>query len=1103
MKAGIYRTAYLLTTIGLGVTLTLFSNPAVALAGSADEDGQAAIAVHSEESVATIGDAGYPSIADAVKAVPENGSATTITLTDNVVMGSGDIVTIAEGKNVVLDMGGTADQPGFSITANEDFSGRPIMNYGTLSIRGFGTIDVSMANNGLGPIDNYGTLTIENGSFRGNLSANGANLWNRTGGTMTINGGRFDTNGTAIATQDGSNLTINGGYFESPWYPAVDNSGTAEINGGTFVNTSCSSCNRIRWGYTIRNGINSDGAYLCINNADVTGTQGGVAIVGGTADIYDGSFKTVDCKENHGAVYYALYVAGESYETSAKVYGGTFSSEKREAIHVGNNNAGGDGGECEDATLEVYGGTFSGGAGVDDKTAVMVDGQLGGLAIYGGTYSSDKCKGSSGEKYNLSSHVASGFELSGTDEGGFSANAPKGVAQIGNRVYPSLQTAIDSLGATAGKVTVIADTTESFRIDSDQTITLDLNGRTVTTTSVIVVEGDLTIVDGTATTDPQVSDDFESVTYESGTIKGESNVIQAQNGGTITLKSGTVHSTSGNGMNVLGNTDPDSDSVVSSINIEGGYVHSREYGIGVYGTVGMLNVSGGVIVADDNGAIAGNGTVSESNNQGGTDINVSGGMVIGHIVTSGYIAMGIYHPQAGTLDITGGTIYADGGAGIVMRAGKLNLSGDARVIATGDAKGCGGDSKYELPSAGIIYDVAAGYPGMDKGDNAIVVTDGMVSSASFESVHVIMAETPTENFTTDISGGTFSTSPLEYLASGHVVRVNSDGTYSPVERKNLPAGSYQVPAGQPEITSVDLWPGLSVIKNDDGTYTVVRPSVPSTPSEPAYAVTVEQSDGGKVTVSPSRVEEGDVVTVTATPDEGKLAWSVTVTDEDGNAVEVERGEKDGTWTFEMPKGDVTVAVRFVCDGKTDCSSSGLVDVEVGAWYHDVVDWAVETGAMTGHADGTGRFAPDAALTRAQLAAVLYRAAGEPSADVSGLSAYSDCDEGAWYAESVAWVTSEGLMTGYDDGTGRFAPDAELTREQLAAVYWRFAGEPAVDADLSAFPDGSETSTWATDPVEWAVSTGLLRGNDQTGELDPTGDLTRAQMAAVLYRLANE
>ena len=181
------------------------------------------------------------------------------------------------------------------------------------------------------------------------------------------------------------------------------------------------------------------------------------------------------------------------------------------------------------------------------------------------------------------------------------------------------------------------------------------------------------------------------------------------------------------------------------------------------------------------------------------------------------------------------------------------------------------------------------------------------------------------------------------------------------------------------------------------------------------------------------------------------------------------------------------------------------DALEGEWYSEAVRWAWLSGAMTGYDAGpsAGLFGTGDALTRAQLASALHKAAGEPEADPAGAAAFVDCSAGAWYAEAVAWAASQGLMTGYDDGTGRFGPEDELTREQLAAVFWRAAGEPAADADLSGFPDGGETSAWALAPVEWAVETGLLGGYDDTGELGPADPLERAQLAAVLMRLAQE
>lgn len=290
--------------------------------------------------------------------------------------------------------------------------------------------------------------------------------------------------------------------------------------------------------------------------------------------------------------------------------------------------------------------------------------------------------------------------------------------------------------------------------------------------------------------------------------------------------------------------------------------------------------------------------------------------------------------------------------------------------------------------------------------------------------------------------------------------------------------------------------------NDQG---IVSESVPSVtnppyipPAQTGERVEVEQPSGGKVSVSPSRADEGDVVTVTLTPDEGREAVSVTVTDEDGNVVEVEPGEKDGTWTFKMPDCAVTVTAETRCDGGDLCPSRGLADVVVGEWYHDAVDWAIDAGVMSGYGH-VAAFGPSDPISRAQLAQVLWNRAGRPDADASAVGQFPDCSADEFYAEAVAWCSEAGIMTGYEDGD--FGPSDEVTREQLATVLWRAAGSPEADADLSAYPDAADVSEFAEGAMAWAVEVGAVSGQGSDGTLDPVGTLERAQCAMVLYRLA--
>ncbi|MDM8274417.1 S-layer homology domain-containing protein [Enorma phocaeensis] len=341
-----------------------------------------------------------------------------------------------------------------------------------------------------------------------------------------------------------------------------------------------------------------------------------------------------------------------------------------------------------------------------------------------------------------------------------------------------------------------------------------------------------------------------------------------------------------------------------------------------------------------------------------------------------------------------------------------------------------------------------------------------------------------------------------YVPTG--ITISLDGV--PVTGSRIGVTMEQAPGLFAKAADTVASSALSSFTSDNGSYYVTEQQdglalTPVPVSRPTYPPEIEiPGGGGSVSIDPERPHAGDEVTITPEPDEGKVVDSVTVTDKDGELVEV-TDNGDGTWSFTQPSGKVTITVTFACDGGELCPSAHLVDVDQDLWYHEAIDWAVESGLMSGYADGSNTFGPDDTLTRAQLAQILYNQAGKPEADPARVAVFSDCSAVSWYAEAVAWAASQGLMTGYDDGTGRFGPEDELTREQLAAVFWRIAGEPEADADLSVFPDGDSTSAWALEPVEWAVETGLLKGYDDTGELDPLGDLTRAQAATVFFRLA--
>ena len=168
------------------------------------------------------------------------------------------------------------------------------------------------------------------------------------------------------------------------------------------------------------------------------------------------------------------------------------------------------------------------------------------------------------------------------------------------------------------------------------------------------------------------------------------------------------------------------------------------------------------------------------------------------------------------------------------------------------------------------------------------------------------------------------------------------------------------------------------------------------------------------------------------------------------------------------------------------------DVPAGAWYEEAAAYCREKGLLLGAGDG--KFSPEAAVTRAMLATVLHRLAGSPT--VSGASGFSDVSAEAWYAGAVGWAGRNGLMTGY--GGGRFGPEDPVTREQLAAVFWRRAGSPA--AESANWTDSGEISPYAAGAADWAGTVKLMAGPGG-GRFDPAGVLTRAQLAQVLANCA--
>lgn len=292
------------------------------------------------------------------KAVEGANSGATVRLGSDLVIDTADgIVTVPDGVELTLDLNGK------SITVGKQFSGRPIVNNGSLTVTGKGTIDSSASevsgssgetSGGYGAINNFGDLKIENGTYRGHLYSNGSAIANRSGGTVVIEDGYFYST-CAFFNFEGASATINGGHFD-----------------GGLSNPNIDTNNPIRggWCYTIRN--NGD---LVIYDAEVTGGQGAISIDSGTLEVHGGRFEPRD--------FYGLYVSNDGSGTDpkpamVKVTGGEFKGGSVSGGH--SVLLGSDVNNPVNSVLEIQDGTFHG------TVHAQANAEVNAIIIIGGKF---------------------------------------------------------------------------------------------------------------------------------------------------------------------------------------------------------------------------------------------------------------------------------------------------------------------------------------------------------------------------------------------------------------------------------------------------------------------------------------------------------------------------------------------------------------------------------------------------------------------------------------------------------------------------------------------------------------------------------------------
>ena len=721
----------------------------------------------------------------------------------------------------------------------------------------------------------------------------------------------------------------------------------------------------------------------------------------------------------------------------------------------------------ESASAASYGICASGAVTIEDGTLNAASGKAGGNSC--GIYTSNSVIIEDG-----SLNAASG------EAGGNSCG-----------IYASNSVTIEdgTVNATGGNAV-----RESYGIYASS---FTINGGTVVATGGeaanrysmgVRADGGITINDGVVTATGGTAGEFSYGMYTGGTITINGGIITAESsyaGLSYGIRCGTCLITDGTVTATSGKTYQDCIGIYAKYNItiKGGAVTAMAgesvgegaYNFGIRSHNGSITIEGGTVTATGGTA---HGTVN----------NMSSGLFA----------------KAGSITVSGGTVTATGGES--TRNGDENsaystgfFARDAVTVSGGTVTATGG-TVTGTAGAGGSYGIFV----ESKDTSTVTINGNSVVRANMTGEEGVDGKT--------ISGKTIERENGIVFENGEgtvygTVTLQEDLTVGADESLTIPHGAtLTIPDGTTLTNSgtitndgtIDNQGALTIRPGGGlaGSGTVTGNSVewPYTPppANPNYRIDVTTTEGGTVTKDPAAAKAGETVTLTPAPEEGYEVGDVTVTDRFGDTVEVTENA-DGTYTFTLPNGQVSVNVTFV---EVQTEPLPFTDVSETDWFHDAVQYVYDNGLMGGVGDN--RFAPNNPTTRAQLVTILYRLEGEPA--VTGQSGFTDVEPDTWYTNAVAWAAANGIVNGVSET--QFAPGNNITREQLATILFRYAEAKGYDvsaaADLSGFPDAGDIQSYATQALSWAVAEGLLQGfEDDT--LRPQGNATRAQIATILMR----
>ena len=874
-------------------------------------------------------------------------------------------------------------------------------------------------------VENGATLTITGNGIVDNVSHGKGAIFNS--GEVTLNGGTFKRS----AEKGTYSPNGNGG---NSWY-TIANYGTMEINTGVTVENAggyssmirnggdaTADCNLTIEGGNFTGGINTvkndSFGVLTINGGNFSNTAQYVIMNWNKAEITAGTFRTL------GTASAVLFTSADGDDANTI---GKLSISGGEFKHAS---------DTQEMIVDHY-----------DET------NKGNAVVTGGKFDADI------SKYISTDYVQS---ADGTVEKLGETNA---VAKVGGTYYKSLADAVAA--ADNNTVTLLKDVTADITIPAGKTMTLDLNGKTLTNVNghTILNNGNLTIT-GTGKVD--------NISHAKGAL---------YNKGTVVVNGGTFDRSKENGKT---SNDSGSNSWYTIKNVGSMTIHdgATVQTAGNNTTLGKFSslVSNGYFNADD-----------YTNNSGLEQpiLTIDGGTFCGGLNT-------IKNDDRAKLTINGGT-FSNYYQAVVQNHNIAEITGGTFTAASdANAKtygiyNCGCGAEIDLGTLTVSGGTFTGatYAVADVSSENADVT---ISGGQFAGTKAAIVKSSTSKATIAVSGGKFSSDPSVYVVgNGNTNIVKRDGsegayTYTVLAKSGLTSGVYLTnPSGA-------LASNYYVSSTANGVWTVSY-SAPysggSSSYDPTYSVsTPSKTEHGTVTVSPKSASKGDRVTVTVKPDSGYVLETLTVTDKNGNELTL-KDKGNGKYTFTMPAGKVEVKATFMEDNSM---LNFFYDVPNNAYFYEAVKWAVENGITTGV--GNDLFAPEQPCTRAQIVTFLWRAAGspEPKGAASGMT---DVVSGSYYEKAVAWAIENGITTGTTTST--FSPDATCTRAQAVTFLARaLKAKAASAAEFSDVPTGS----YFADAVAWAAANGVTEGIGG-GLFGSDNDCTRGQIVTFLYRAYNK